>query len=314
MQTIGFGPAAYPLAGHACGRGRTPDDKLFFIDHTGKVLGARGADTKELVGENLFKRYAVCDGELQMLTRTLMRGEHTIYLMQGRDTPMLVMRALFPGASCLAVALPSKEVGKVLRKPAAYGELFLREFALSPHSAAATAPVTEQGYRLVQDWIHPYCHAFSQSTTGEFSVSDLILLSTRRVVALASLVGCDVSYHFSNISYGNVRSFNAALLLSLLAASLLLANDLGVVEPLCLHYTAREDGTPVLHVSMKAEASSLPPLLEPFAAAALARGMVFSFGASEEQAGVLHIEADLCSKELPSSEFRAAQLFCLPRF
>lgn len=197
------------------------DDIHLVLNSLGEVTDA----TKErgsLVGKSFFELYRVNDSEREAMMRFLALGNAPAMLLQGEETPFLVLRTLFGMMGGFLVLIPPPAHRAMLSGPAWMPHILDGTVALSPASAAAGACL-DGDYRAAVSWLNAYRPLLSRDFQLTSEDELLTMAVTALAAKLAGAFGVPLTYVLPDACAIRAKTLDAPFLRAALTALCLTA-------------------------------------------------------------------------------------------
>lgn len=231
------------------------DDIHFVLDSLGRVIDT----TKErdsLVGKSFFELYRVNDAEREAMLRFFAVGNAPAMLLQGGETPLLVLRTLFGMMGGFLLLIPPPTHRAMLSGPAWMPHILDGTVTLSPASAAAGACL-DGDYRAVVSWIDAYRPLLSKDFQLASEDELLTMAVTALAAKLAGAFGVPLTYVLPDSCAIRAKTLDAPFLRAALTALCLAARVTS--GELRLGFGMEGLGC-VLYAEVKGSAACTPPL------------------------------------------------------
>ncbi|MBE6702772.1 MAG: hypothetical protein E7585_05110 [Ruminococcaceae bacterium] len=201
---------AYPSAdrvGSVDGTDAFFPESLYLLDRNFVIIGMRPATERTgpepALGDRFFDHFPATKEESAILKKMMTCANENSLLMWAGNRPILVICAYYPVSQMLLVAVPERRVRLYLDRPAAYdGRVGLDEILIfSTAALSRNAPLTTDGYNMLSNWFGRLHMPFFYSAILEKEYDAPVAVLAVRLMELAKLCGCRVSFDFHEMGY-----------------------------------------------------------------------------------------------------------------
>ena len=184
-------------------------ESLFLLDDKFNVLGMRRADNYTgpdvAQGDAFFARFCTSGMEMTALRRTMNCVNDTSLLMWAGNRPVLMICAFYGMTQTLLAVVPEGPVHQLLSYPAGYenqlGALLGTTVTFSLTAMSRRHPPTPEGRNMICDWLKRVHMPFFYKEILDREYDAAVAVLGVRLMQLALLCGCRISFSFDNLSY-----------------------------------------------------------------------------------------------------------------
>lgn len=271
------------------------NEEWVLLDKNDRILAARSAPHQLCVGTDFFSIHPIDARDREALINSRFDAVQAPLLLCPNGQPILAFCHFYASARMTLVLLPDGAFGQLLASSAAYFSR-IENVIFAPSALLRSAPVTNEGYRLLSTGLAELCHLYAPRTAAQGTPLSVIHLENC-AVRLAKHFGRSLTCQSQGYIGQGEENFDHELAIGHLIAALLLTLPLTENTAIVAGAERLNPNAPMFFLSFPCAITNLPKELTLLSRAAYEHGALFECALIN---GELRIGFSICHAEISS--------------